>query len=219
VRIPLHRPCRRAVLPARSGIAMDTVVARIRDLSGASRPVLVGVDSIDGANALSQALTLAGVAHNVLHALNDADESRIVAKAGCAGQVTVATRMAGRGTDIEIDDTARAAGGLHVLNLQRNPSRRHDRQLAGRAARHGDPGTVETWISPTPANAATHITFTEEDPPWNSTSSRPWHNALALLRLRVQQRREESRRQGLRKRLLEEDLEWEKRLAFAGRSR
>jgi preprotein translocase subunit SecA len=219
VRIPLHRPCRRAVLPARSGIAMDTVVARIRDLSGASRPVLVGVDSIDGANALSQALTLAGVAHNVLHALNDADESRVVARAGCAGQVTVATRMAGRGTDIEIDDKARAAGGLHVLNLQRNPSRRHDRQLAGRAARHGDPGTVETWILSTPADSVPHITFTEEDPPWNSTSSRSWHNALAMLRLRVQQRREELRRQGLRKRLFEEDLEWEKRLAFAGPSR
>ena len=87
----------------------------------------------------------AGIAHRVLNALHDADEAAIVAEAGRARQVTVATRMAGRGTDIELDAAAHAAGGLHVLSCQANPSRRLDRQLAGRAARHGDNGSAEVW--------------------------------------------------------------------------
>jgi len=97
---------------------------------------------------MGQALATAGVAHQVLHARLDAAEAAIVARAGAHGQVTVATNMAGRGTDIHLDALALAAGGLHVLSCQHNASRRHDRQLSGRAARQGQPGSHETWLVP-----------------------------------------------------------------------
>jgi preprotein translocase subunit SecA len=222
VRIPLHRPCLRREWPARIVAAAappwPEAVQRIAALAGAGRPVLVGVDGIAAARALAEALAAAGVPHRVLDALHDADEAAIVAAAGRAGQVTVATRMAGRGTDIELDAAARAAGGLHVLNLQCNPSRRLDRQLAGRAARHGDPGSVETWLVPSVLTSA-GASGVDMDGSWN-TASRPlsWPIAATLQR-RWQQRREEGRRTAMRERLLEEDLRWEQRLAFAGPAR
>ena len=177
---------------------------RAGELSALGRPVLIGTDSVADSELLSQQLELAGVAHRVLNALHDADEAAIVADAGKAGQVTVATRMAGRGTDIELDDAARAAGGLHVLNCQHNPSRRLDRQLAGRAARHGDPGSVEVM-----ALRRQHGTGHRHRPCLCRA-------ALRLLPERWSQWREEQRRSLQRRSLLEQDLHWEKRLAFAG---
>ncbi len=136
----------------------------------------------------------------------------IVAEAGRAGQVTVATRMAGRGTDIELDAAARAAGGLHVINCQHNPSRRLDRQLAGRAARHGDPGSAEAWrcrAAGDPADAPAR--------PAVARLALPLPARLAMLPTRWAQWREEQRRSLHRHGLLEQDLHWEKRLAFSGR--
>jgi preprotein translocase subunit SecA len=83
---------------------------------------------------------------NLLNAANDADEARGITLAGIGGQITISTQIAGRGTDIVCDDAALAHGGLHVLNLQHNRSRRIDRQMIGRAARQGDPGSAEHWI-------------------------------------------------------------------------
>ena len=201
VRIPLHRPNRRRQLPRRVFTGRDAlfeaVAQRVRVLRAAGRPVLVGTDSVADSQRLSALLHAQGIPHQVLNALFDAQEALIVATAGSAATVTVATRMAGRGTDIELDAAALAAGGLHVLSCQHNPSRRLDRQLAGRGARHGDPGSVEAWTCDAQGAAAA--------PAW-----------LAGLHRRWQQWREERRRAVLRRSLLEQDLYWESRLAFAG---
>lgn len=148
--VPRRLPCRLQRGPLRR-FASDAarwaaVVSRATELQRAGRPVLIGTDSVEDARALSQSLQAAGLVHQVLDARHDAEEAAIVARAGLAGCLTVATRMAGRGTDIALCAQARAAGGLHVLACQHNRSARHDRQLWGRAARHGEPGSVEQWL-------------------------------------------------------------------------
>ena len=218
--VPLHRPCRRIGLPARCFVNKDTlfaaVVERVGGLRAAGRPVLVGTDSVADSLQLSALLQGRGIGHAVLNALRHADEAAIVAAAGRSAQVTVATRMAGRGTDIELDAAARAAGGLHVLSCQHNASRRLDRQLAGRAGRHGDPGSFEAWSlgrrpSADPAAA-------DKDRPWkNSSTLLAWLQHAPLFR-RWPPWREERRRAAKRARLLEQDLHWERRLSFAGRA-
>lgn len=119
---------------------------RCAELAAQGRAVLVGTDSVADARALSAVLEAAGLPHAVLDARHDAAEAAIVAEAGVASRITVATRMAGRGTDIEPDAAAMQAGGLHVISCQLNASRRLDRQLVGRAARQGQPGSDETWL-------------------------------------------------------------------------
>ncbi|MBI5335598.1 MAG: hypothetical protein HZB72_13620 [Burkholderiales bacterium] len=155
VRIPLRRPSRLRRLPTRwvDGEPWSPLARHVRALSAAGRPVLVGTDSVADSEALSAALQRLGQPHAVLNARQDAQEAAIVAAAGRAGQVTVATRMAGRGTDIALDEPARQAGGLHVIHCQRNPNRRMDRQLIGRAARQGEPGSAERWLWRRPAVA------------------------------------------------------------------
>ena len=149
VTVPLRCPSQRVLHPPRvfaTGRARaEAVPARVQALLADARPVLVGVDTVAEAQALSDALHAAGIDHQVLDAQHDADEAAIVAMAGQAGTVTVATRMAGRGTDIELGAGVAERGGLHVLCCQDNASARLDRQLVGRAARQGDPGSAEVW--------------------------------------------------------------------------
>jgi preprotein translocase subunit SecA len=123
------------------------VAVRVRALVAAGRPVLVGTDSVAASQALSAVLAAQGIAHQVLNAVQDADEAALVARAGDAGRVTVTTNIAGRGTDIRLDAAARAAGGLHVVLALANRARRIDRQLLGRAARHGEPGSAECLLA------------------------------------------------------------------------
>jgi len=219
VNVPLHRPSRRADGPERGfasvGAMFDAVATRAAELRAAGRPVLIGTDSVEASQALAARLAKAGIAAAVLNALHDAQEAAIVAAAGRAGQVTVATRMAGRGTDIELDEAARAAGGLHVISCQHNLSRRLDRQLAGRAGRHGDPGSTERCfvrLPSTPAEAENaDIGWIWIPPP----AVAGWLRSATLLRAWTQWR-EEHRRALMRRRLLEQDLHWERRLSFAG---
>jgi preprotein translocase subunit SecA len=221
LRIPLHRPCRRRDLPGRqfdgADAMWDAVAARVAELQAAGRPVLVGTDSVADSQRLSERLQRQGTAHRVLNALHDAEEAAIVAAAGCAGQVTVATRMAGRGTDIVLDAQALAAGGLHVLSCQENPSRRLDRQLAGRAGRHGDPGSTEAWTS-CRTSAHWHPAPADNLPKWNRNLTPGVGRWIALASRRWQQWREDGRRTEVRRRLLEQDRDWERRLSFAGPS-
>ncbi|MDO9072781.1 MAG: hypothetical protein Q7U73_05915 [Rubrivivax sp.] len=221
-RIAAHRPCRRQVLPARHFTSRATLLAaaasRAASLAAAGRPVLVGTDSVADSEAVAAALAAQGVPHHVLNALHDAEEAAIVAAAGRAATVTVATRMAGRGTDIELDAAARAAGGLHVIDCQHNPSRRLDRQLAGRAARRGEPGSVEAWrcahLAATGAQAG--AASAEVRTPWKASLPPFLRGWLAKASHTWRQRREEGRRVALRRDLLRQDLAWERRLAFAG---
>jgi preprotein translocase subunit SecA len=223
--IPSHRPSRRQTLAPRrfpdAATLHAAVAARVEALRAAGRPVLVGTDSVADSLALSRVLAAHGIPHAVLNALSDAQEATIVAHAGIAGRVTVATRMAGRGTDIALDERARAAGGLHVIDCQDNPSHRLDRQLAGRTARAGDPGSVEKWaagrgfgVRSSTLQGGTASTLS----PWHARPFAALVDRLAQCMGRLAQRREERRRAALRRALLQQDLEWERRLAFAGKA-
>jgi len=151
VTIPTHRSSRRVELPERVLATVDqkwsAVVDEVRELQRAGRPVLVGTRSIDKSEQLSQLLAQAGVEHVVLNARQNADEARIIEQAGQAGRVTVATNMAGRGTDIRLGPGVAQRGGLHVICTELHESRRVDRQLVGRCGRQGDPGSVRFFLS------------------------------------------------------------------------
>lgn len=218
--VPLRRPSRRRVGPTRlfahHAELWVAVARRVARLHRRGRPVLVATDSVAEARALSAHLQRAGLPHQVLDAHGDAQEAAAVAAAGQRGAITVATNLAGRGTDIALGEGVEALGGLHVIACQLNPARRIDRQLAGRAARQGDPGSVETWLSLDSALLARSL------PAWLRAWLAPRCRRLpaALLRglLRAAQIFEEQRDRELRARLLRHDEQMERRLAFAGRS-
>ena len=125
----------------------DAVIEEIVLLSKAGRPVLVGTTTVDISEKLSLVLDNRGIDHNVLNAKKHQREAEIVAEAGQPGKVTIATNMAGRGTDIKISDQVKAAGGLAIIGTERHDSRRVDRQLRGRAGRQGDPGSSQFYLS------------------------------------------------------------------------
>ncbi|MCR4824475.1 MAG: preprotein translocase subunit SecA [Bacteroidales bacterium] len=123
------------------------VIDRIVELSKAGRPVLVGTTDVETSELLSRMLRMRGIRHNVLNAKEHAREAEIVAQAGQSSSVTIATNMAGRGTDIKLSPEVKAAGGLAIIGTERHDSRRVDRQLRGRAGRQGDPGSSTFYIS------------------------------------------------------------------------
>lgn len=123
------------------------VIDEIEALRSVGRPILVGTTSVEVSELLSRMLTQRKVKHNVLNAKQHAREAQIVAEAGLAGSVTIATNMAGRGTDIKLGEGVKEAGGLAIIGTERHESRRVDRQLRGRAGRQGDPGTSQFFVS------------------------------------------------------------------------
>ncbi|MBQ8450996.1 MAG: preprotein translocase subunit SecA, partial [Bacteroidaceae bacterium] len=123
------------------------VIEEIESLVQQGRPVLVGTTSVEISEMLSRMLTMRKIQHNVLNAKLHQKEADIVAKAGLSGTVTIATNMAGRGTDIKLSDEVKAAGGLAIIGTERHESRRVDRQLRGRAGRQGDPGSSVFFVS------------------------------------------------------------------------
>jgi len=151
VRVPPHRPVRRQVLPdqmfVRAADRWSSVVRRVADVHRTGRPVLIGTRSVAASEQLSRLLDASGLRHQLLNARQDAHEAQLIAAAGQPNQITVATNMAGRGTDIRLGPGVADAGGLHVIATERHEARRIDRQLAGRGGRQGDPGTFEAIIS------------------------------------------------------------------------
>ena len=125
----------------------DAVLNEIKDIHGKGRPMLVGTISVEVSEHLSRMLKKAGIVHSVLNAKYHQQEAEIVARAGHRGGVTIATNMAGRGTDIKLAIGVADAGGLHVIGTERHEARRIDRQLRGRCARQGDPGSSHFFIS------------------------------------------------------------------------
>jgi preprotein translocase subunit SecA len=123
------------------------VIEEVKKLQAAGRPVLVGTTSVEVSELLGKMLTFEKIPHNVLNAKQHAREAQIVAEAGLAGAVTIATNMAGRGTDIKLGAGVKEAGGLAIIGTERHESRRVDRQLRGRAGRQGDPGTSQFFVS------------------------------------------------------------------------
>jgi preprotein translocase subunit SecA len=149
--VATHRPLRRRELSdrffANQSEKWEAVVDEAMRLSESGRPVLIGTRTISASEEISRRLFAAGKPHRVLNAVRHHDEATIIAEAGQSGCITVATNMAGRGTDIRLSREAEAAGGLHVIATERNSSRRIDRQLFGRAGRQGDPGSAQAFIA------------------------------------------------------------------------
>ena len=126
---------------------MQAIIQAIKELHATGQPVLVGTISIETSELISQLLKREGVPHSVLNAKHHAQEAEIVAQAGQAGKVTIATNMAGRGTDIKLGEGVVELGGLHILGTERHESRRIDNQLRGRSGRQGDPGSSRFYLS------------------------------------------------------------------------
>jgi preprotein translocase subunit SecA len=151
VRIPTNKPCVRVQLPTMMFETMDekfdAAVRRVCELNDKGVPVLVGTRSVLSSEEVSRRLTAAKRVHRVLNASQTEEEATIVAEAGQKGRITVATNMAGRGTDIKINREVAALGGLHVVATEPATSYRVDRQLFGRAARQGDPGCAQMFAS------------------------------------------------------------------------
>jgi len=149
--IPTNRPIVRAdkedLVYKTAREKFNAVIDEIDLLTAAGRPVLVGTTTVDISEKLSRMLNLRGINHNVLNAKQHQREADIVAEAGNAGKVTIATNMAGRGTDIKLSDQVKSDGGLAIIATERHDSRRVDRQLRGRAGRQGDPGSSQFYVS------------------------------------------------------------------------
>ena len=151
VRIPQNRPSRRTLMPMRffdtQPAKFDAIVADIEAMHAAGRPVLAGTRSVRTSETLASLLTGRGLKCRVINAVRHLEEAAIIAEAGKCGAITVATNMAGRGTDILVDREVEALGGLHVIAAECNESLRIDRQLFGRSARQGDRGSAQAFVS------------------------------------------------------------------------
>lgn len=149
--IPTNRPVIREAWPMRifrnGRDKWNAIAASIQLINSLGRPILIGTRSINASELLSRLLTEQGLSHHVLNAKNDREEARIIEEAGLPGAITVATNMAGRGTDIKLNDAARQAGGLHVILTEMHGAKRIDRQFIGRAGRQGDPGSYQVFVS------------------------------------------------------------------------
>ena len=150
-KVPTNQVSKRVMLPDEvyptENAKFDAVVAATKEMVKKGRPVLIGTRTVESSEKLSAKLTAMGVQHTVLNARQDRNEAEIVSRAGQAGTVTVATNMAGRGTDIKLGPGVAEAGGLHVIGTERHDAERVDRQLAGRAGRQGDPGSAQFFLS------------------------------------------------------------------------
>lgn len=183
------------------------VINKIAELRAEGRPVLVGTTDVETSELLSRMLKMRGIPHNVLNAKQFAREAEIVAQAGQSSTVTVATNMAGRGTDIKLSPEVKAAGGLAIIGTERHDSRRVDRQLRGRAGRQGDPGSSTFYVSLEDklmrlfgseriASIVDKLGMTDED----ALESKMLSNSIEKA-----QRKVEENNFGIRKRLLEYD--------------
>ena len=219
--IPTRKPLQRSARGTRVFTTQESkwkaVVERVEGLHRCGRPVLVGTCSVAASEHLSQLLAERGLPHQVLNAHQDADEARIVAEAGQPGRVTVATNMAGRGTDIRLGPGVAESGGLHVIATQRNEARRIDRQLFGRCGRQGDPGSFEAILSL--EDDPVRVYFAPRVQRLLSRLGRPplpikrW---LGDLLTSLPQRAEEARHARTRRNLIQVEEYLEDLLAFAG---
>jgi preprotein translocase subunit SecA len=151
VEIPTNRPIarddREDLVYKTKREKYNAVIEEVTKLSKAGRPVLIGTTSVEISELLGKMLSIRKISHNVLNAKLHKKEADIVAEAGQPGQVTIATNMAGRGTDIKLSEAVKDAGGLAIIGTERHDSRRVDRQLRGRAGRQGDPGSSQFYVS------------------------------------------------------------------------
>lgn len=223
VRIPTHKPSQRQRLVDRvfltSPARWQAVAQRAGEVAAQGRCVLVGTRSVEASETLARLLQAQGVAHTVLNARQDKTEAQAVKCAGQPGRITVATNMAGRGTDIKLTPEVAAKGGLHVILTEFHESARIDRQLFGRSARQGDPGTVEAIV-------CLQDELFRRYAPSLSAALAPWcagaisRNA-GLFKLLVTYAQFRAERQNRRVRLetTQRDRKWQQALGFVGRAK
>jgi len=221
--IPTRRPVqRRARAPrvfAKAEEKWSMVEERIQALHAQGRPVLVATRSVCESESLSRRLEKMGLTHEVLNARQDHREAEIVAAAGQPGKVTIATNMAGRGTDIKLEDEVIEAGGLHVISTARGEARRIDRQLYGRCARQGNPGSYESVDSLEDDGIAARV------PGWVRRMLAPYcqrprslGHGLAVRLILVAQRMNESQAERQRDSMTRDEDRLERALAFSGQT-
>jgi preprotein translocase subunit SecA len=223
VAIPTNRPVQRRWDGERIFVSVEekwkAVIDRVASLHQQGRPVLIGTRSVVASEQVSALLAAAQVPHKVLNARQDREEAEIVACAGQAGRVTVATNMAGRGTDIQLASEVIRKGGLHVIATERHEAQRIDRQLYGRCARQGDPGSCETF-----ASLDDEIMMKFGYPLWRwlvrglSGPGCPLGGVPAILLMRRAQVSAEHLHARIRRELLRADEQMETALAFSGQA-
>ena len=223
VQVPTHKPLLREYYPLQASqsekLHTEQIVAAVQREHQKARPVLVGTATVAASESLSRKLREQGLPHQLLNAKQDDQESQIIAAAGATGSITIATQMAGRGTDIKLDQSAKEAGGLHVLLTQRAEAQRVDRQLAGRCARQGDPGSYEEIL------CLQHIDSRYQDLQWLARALKPMLSGRGRLvkmiisgLLRLDQRRTEKYHARSRRAVFTQDEQQRELLAFSGRS-
>jgi preprotein translocase subunit SecA len=216
VSVPTNRPSQRRALPSRiydnAHDKWQAVVRSIEEQQNAGRPVLVGTRSVAASEHLSRLLAARGLDHRVLNARQDREEAEIVARAGERCRITVATNMAGRGTDIRLPQSSRNLGGLHVIATELHEARRIDRQLFGRCGRQGDPGTYQAIIS-----LEDELVRIYARRWWQKFNGR-WRPIGRAATVRMAQRAAERLHSRMRRNLLKSDEQLEAALAFSGRS-
>jgi preprotein translocase subunit SecA len=221
VTIPTHKPSRRSNVGVQlcktSEAKWMAVVSSLETHFAQGRSVLVGTGSVATSELLSEKLKAHNIPHKLLNAKQDALEAEVIANAGQSGQITIATSMAGRGTDIKIDETCASAGGLHVLLTELHDSSRIDRQLEGRCARMGDCGSTETIVA-------------VDDPIMKNNSNAIWkllsllrfseslNNKLGFWMMKRVQKSIEKNHERVRAQLLKYDEHKDELLAFSGKS-
>lgn len=222
VRIPTNRPVQRKQLGETVLRTIDekwdAVATRISEVHAMGRPILVGTRSVEASEALSARLHAARLKHEVINARQDSDEAAVVAAAGAPFAITVATNMAGRGTDIRLQEKVGELGGLHVIATDRHEARRIDRQLYGRCGRQGDPGSCESFVSLEDDLFATHATVVARRIADRALDGDARINRFAVrAALDQAQRAVETQHSRSRRRLFSQDQQLDSLLGFSGR--
>jgi len=219
VRIPTNRPMQRQhisdLVYVSDEMKWEKIIQSIREFHLQQRPILIGTKSVATSEYLSKLLTEAGLQHQVLNARQDQEEAQIIAQAGNAGRITVATNMAGRGTDIRLAPGIAELGGLHVLATERHEARRIDRQLFGRGGRQGDPGSHQTIVCL--EDDFINDAFGKGLVRLFSDRNKPLPNWLGILIVAMAQASAEHYHSRLRRDLLKQDDNLGDMLAFSGR--
>jgi len=222
VDVPTYKPCQRKMLPERLYVTTAAkwadLITRIKELHQLGRPILIGTCSVAESEEISEKLTAHQLVHQVLNAKQNTHEAEIIAKAGQLRNITVATNMAGRGTDIELDARVIELGGLHVIAMARNDALRIDRQLYGRSARQGDPGSAEAFISLQDQRITqAYPEFMLKIFSWSAGNKQTVPEILAKIIVRWPQKRIENQQADIRGQLMRQDKQQARILAFSGR--
>jgi preprotein translocase subunit SecA len=222
-RVPLRKPSRRMDRGFTYCRTLQEKWQRVADAAEElacrqGRPVLIGTRSVEASEQVSAVLRERGLAHALLNAKQDRDEAEVVAQAGHAGRITVATNMAGRGTDIELGPGVAQAGGLHVILTEYHDSRRVDRQLVGRCARQGDPGSCEAIVSLEDEIFRTGAPRLAAALQGSVSAGVPVPDRMLVALRKAAQGTSERRQYAIRMNNLKQDRQLQRLLAFTGRS-